>query len=103
MNKLNLKNVELIESGSLPTIHSKINLVLFANVLHELPNPKEYINWSYTNSDHLIIIDWIKKEMNEGPQLHDRISSNEVISMLEKRGLKLKYLIFILNIILFWG
>ncbi|MFX0069105.1 MAG: class I SAM-dependent methyltransferase [Promethearchaeota archaeon] len=86
VDKIGITNIHFILSSSPPLIEEKINLALFADVLHELENPEEYLEWTSAISEGVIVIDWKKENMSFGPPVEVRISENEARLMLMKAG-----------------
>jgi len=78
-----VSNIEIIQSDSLDD--SKGDILLFVNVVHELDDPKKFLENSFKSlkpNGKMVIIDWQKKETGFGPQLSHRISKEEVINMI---------------------
>ena len=62
------------------------DIILLVTVLHELDNPKEFLEACFTRlnpSGRIFIIDWQKKETPHGPPVKIRIEKNEVLSMTQ--------------------
>ncbi len=83
-----LMNIGVIVSDKPPELDFNVDFVLFANVLHELSDPQSYIHWAASKSRTIVVIDWKKIETPFGPPLDDRILEEDVITMLEREGLK---------------
>jgi len=83
LDSFGIKNVGIIISEKPLTINFKPNLILFANVLHEIDDVEGYIEWS-TIADIVIVIDWKKIKTEFGPSLDERIDENDAINMLKK-------------------
>jgi len=85
-----LMNIGVIVSDKPPEFDFNVDFVLFANVLHELNDLQSYIHWAASKSRIVAVIDWKKVETPFGPPLDDRIPEKDVISMLEKEGLRVE-------------
>lgn len=76
------KNVGLIVDRE-PQIDFEIDVVFFANVLHEVGDPNAYLDYP---AKIIAVIDWKKGEQPTfGPPSDVRISEEKVIEMLESR------------------
>lgn len=73
-------NVGIIVSEKPPKIDFHINLVLFSNVLHEMDEPEEYLEWA-SNADYVVVAEWKKEKMEFGPPLDERISLEELLKI----------------------
>lgn len=74
----------------LPTAH--VDAALIANVLHEVHDPKAYLNEVkriLKEGGQLWIVEWQKKETPMGPPLHERKSEAEWESLLTEAGFTL--------------
>jgi SAM-dependent methyltransferase len=78
------ENIGIIVSANPPEVDFEVDLVLFSNVLHEMNNPEEYIEWA-SKSDCVIIVDWKKIKTPAGPPLDERIPLKRMLEMVEKR------------------
>jgi SAM-dependent methyltransferase len=87
-----VENVGIIVTGKPPDINFRINLCLFSNVLHEMEQPQEYLNWAAEKSDVVVVIDWKKVETEFGPPLDERIEEDAIVKMLESAGLEVERL-----------
>ncbi len=72
-----LLNVGIILSDTPPNVDFKIDVVLFSNVLHEMDNPEEYLEWA-SRADYVVVAEWKKDEMEFGPPVEERLSLEEI-------------------------
>jgi len=72
-----LPNVGIIISESPPDLNFKIDVVLFSNVLHEMDNPEEYLEWA-SRADYVVIAEWKKEDMEFGPPVEERLSLEDI-------------------------
>ena len=80
--------VKLSES-KIPLSDEVANLVFMAFVLHEVTEKKEVVSELYrTNkfNGKIAIIEWNETSTEKGPELSERVSSKETISLLTKVG-----------------
>ena len=80
--ELGIKNVGIIVTDAPPRLDFPIDLVLFANVLHEIDDPDEYLEWA-RESNCVMIVEWKKIDMEFGPPYEERLSEKDVLKMLE--------------------
>lgn len=77
------KNLKIIHNDSL--IGLKADIILLSMVLHEVNNPKEFLQTCFKAlkpGGRIIVIDWQKKETGTmGPPVEDRLSKEEVIEL----------------------
>ena len=85
-----IENIGIIVTEKPPDIDFRINLCLFANVLHEMEKPEEYLRWAAEKSDFVAVIDWKKVETGFGPPLNERIDEEDMVKMLESTGLRVE-------------
>jgi ubiquinone/menaquinone biosynthesis C-methylase UbiE len=84
IKKEKITNIEVILSGesSIPLSDKSVDILLMANVFHELEDKlsllKEVKRVLKMNG-RLMIIDWKKMEMDIGPPLQERLDEKEVI------------------------
>jgi len=84
IKKEKITNIEVILSGesSIPLSDKSVDILLMANVFHELEDRftllKE-VNRVLKMNGRLMIIDWKKMEMDFGPPLQERLDEKEVI------------------------
>jgi ubiquinone/menaquinone biosynthesis C-methylase UbiE len=80
-----------IEENTIPLKEGIADLVYMINLHHELNNPKAMLEESFRilNSDGiLLIVDWKKEDMPEGPPLHIRYLAEQVKDQLISTGFK---------------
>ncbi len=78
-----LKNVGVIVSDKPPEIDFEIDLVLFADSLHEIACKEDYAEWC-KKSRYLIVIDWRKdKCMDVGPPQAHRLDVKQVKELFD--------------------
>ncbi len=77
-----ISNVELIGGDRIPDIEA--DLLLLANVLHELPDPDPFIGEAAGRARNILVIDWRRIETPWGPPLHERIPEEEAVKMLSR-------------------
>ncbi len=83
LDDLGIKNVGIVISEEPPDFDFEIDLVLFANVLHEIENWKDYLYWS-SKAKCVAVIDWKKEPMKFGPPLEERLDEKEVEGVLKR-------------------
>jgi SAM-dependent methyltransferase len=81
LEKRGIINVGIIVTDEPPALDFPIDLILFANVLHEMERPETYLGWA-TKAEHVLILEWKKKVMTFGPPVEERISEEEMVEML---------------------
>jgi|Deesub1362A_J573_1020465.scaffolds.fasta_scaffold19814_2 protein-L-isoaspartate O-methyltransferase len=81
LTDLRIKNVGIIVTDKPPDLDFPVDLILFANVLHEMDKPTEYLEWA-KRSDHILIVDWKKVKMSFGPPFEERLSEREILEMI---------------------
>ena len=71
--------------------NKEVDFIIMANILHEVPKINsfldEYLEW-LKEGGRLLVIEWRKKETEEGPGLEHRLSPKELINLLRQQGLK---------------
>jgi len=75
--------------SSVPLADEIADLVFMINLHHELDNPAESIAESYRLSKsggNILIIDWKKEEMKDGPPQHIRCETETIVKQLEMGG-----------------
>jgi ubiquinone/menaquinone biosynthesis C-methylase UbiE len=79
------QNLKIIHGDSI--IGLKADIILLSMVLHEIDNPKEFLQTCFkalNPNGRLIIIDWQKKETETmGPPIHERLSKEEVLQLIK--------------------
>ncbi len=77
-----LKNIGIIVSEKPPEIDFDVDLVLFADSLHEISCKKEYVEWCCSRSKYVLIVDWKKGVcQNAGPPDSHRIGEDDVAEL----------------------
>jgi ubiquinone/menaquinone biosynthesis C-methylase UbiE len=80
------KNLKIINGDSL--VGLKANIILLSMVLHEVTNPKEFLQTCFAAlkpNGRVIVIDWQKKETGTmGPPVKERLSKEEVVKLTDK-------------------
>ncbi|MCF7861979.1 class I SAM-dependent methyltransferase [Candidatus Woesearchaeota archaeon] len=94
------KNLLIIKSDDIPTNEEigtvmdheiRGDLILLVNVLHEIDNPKEFLQRCIevlNPGGRIAIIDWQKKETDIGSPIHHRIPKEDVISMIDSEWIE---------------
>ena len=76
-----LKNVGIIVSATPPPVDFEIDLVLFADSLHEISCKEEYAEWC-RKSRCIVIVDWKKGVCPDfGPRDDHRLSQESVVKL----------------------
>lgn len=83
LEDLGVKNVGIIISDKPVDFDFEVDLILFANVLHEVENWRELLEWSRI-AKHVVVIDWKKVETDFGPPLEERIGEDEMEEVLKE-------------------
>ncbi|WP_202319264.1 class I SAM-dependent methyltransferase [Archaeoglobus neptunius] len=86
-------NVGIIVSEKPPEIDFHIDLVLFSNVLHEMENPQEYLEWG-SRADYVVVAEWKKEETEFGPPVNERLSLEEITDLSGYKMVKFEELPF---------
>jgi SAM-dependent methyltransferase len=82
------KNVGIIVSDVPPQIDFEVDLVLFADSLHEIPCKKEYAEWC-KRSKYVVIVDWKKDVCPDfGPPDAHRLSRESIIELFKDFNFK---------------
>ena len=94
IKKEKITNIEVILSGesSIPLPEKSVDIILMANVFHELEDKLSLLIEAKSvlkMNGRLMIIDWKKMEMDFGPPLQDRLDEKEVIAACYENGFKL--------------
>ena len=95
VEKVNLTNVEVVKSQEkkLPLEDESVDGVLAAFVLQEATSPKTLLKEALrTLKTHgwLVILEWYKEEMEEGPPVSQRIDMEEMKQMTTKAGFRVR-------------
>ncbi|VVB96117.1 Putative arsenite methyltransferase [uncultured archaeon] len=91
IKKEKITNIEAIlsEESSIPLSDMSVDILLMANVFHELEDKfsllKE-VKRVLTTNGRLAIIDWKKMEMDFGPPFEERLSEKDVIDIGHGNG-----------------
>ncbi len=90
-----LTNIETIlsEESSIPLPDNSIDVLLMANVFHELEDRSSILKEGkriLSSRGKLIIVDWKKMDMDFGPPIEERFTQREVISICKKGGFKIR-------------
>ncbi|MFA4955974.1 MAG: class I SAM-dependent methyltransferase [Candidatus Methanoperedens sp.] len=91
IKKEKITNIEVILSGesSIPISDKSVDILLMANVFHELEDRSSLIKEVkrvLKMNGRLVIIDWKKMEMDFGPPLKERLDEKEVIESCYGNG-----------------
>ncbi len=91
IKKQKLANIETIlsEESSIPLPDGSIDILLMANVFHELEDRSAILEEGkriLSSRGKLAIVDWKKIEMDFGPPLEERLAEEEVISVCKDGG-----------------
>ena len=91
----NIKTFKVLEGGLdfskiKSQINSEVDFLIMANILHEVPRLEDFLNdylhW-LTEGGRLLIIEWRKKETEEGPGIEHRLEPKELFDLLNRKGL----------------
>ena len=90
-SEVNPKTIKIVKSDVCHTEIPKesVDLILFANVLHEIQNKKAFFKEVRRMSKptaHIVDVDWKKVQTEYGPPLKERLSENEVNQVLTENG-----------------
>ncbi len=77
-----LENVGIIVTDRPPEIDFEVDLVLFADSLHEIECKEEYADWCRRWAKYLAVIDW-NDRCEYGPPKDDRINPSLVIELFD--------------------
>ncbi len=72
-------------------LHQNADFMLFAYLFHEVEEKEKFLNNYFgflKKGSRVVFIEWDPEKREEGPPLQHRISSEELKSMLEQRGIK---------------
>jgi ubiquinone/menaquinone biosynthesis C-methylase UbiE len=91
IKKQKLTNIETIlsEESSIPLPDGSVDILLMANVFHELEDRNaisEEGKRILSNRGKLAIVDWKKIEMDFGPPVEERLAEEEIISICKDSG-----------------
>lgn len=95
INKQKLTNIEAIlsEEASIPLPDNSVDVLLMANVFHELEDRSSILKEGkriLSGNGILVIVDWKKMEMDFGPPVEERLTPEEVISICKDNGFEVR-------------
>ena len=95
VEKINLTNVDIVKSQEkkLPLDDESVDGVLAAFVLQEATSPKTLLKEALRTlkkNGWLVILEWYKKEMDEGPPIGQRIDMDDMKEMTAKAGFRVR-------------
>ncbi len=79
-----IKLIQVMPS-CLPLSNSSVDFVLISNVLHEVEKKEIFLaelRRILKSRGKLILIEWLDKEMEQGPPLHERLSASTIENYL---------------------
>ena len=84
----NIKNIEFRknEEYSFPVEDNSIDYVFVCNVIHEIEDKVRFfaeVKRVLKNQGYFCIIEWDKRNMKNGPSVNERISKEEIKSLVE--------------------
>jgi ubiquinone/menaquinone biosynthesis C-methylase UbiE len=93
--KVNLTNVDVVKSEEkkLPLEDESLDGVVAAFVLQEATSPKALLNEALRclkNHGWLVVLEWYKREMEEGPPVSQRIDMDEMKELTAKAGFRVR-------------
>ena len=93
--KVNLTNVDVVKSQEkkLPLEDESIDGVVAAFVLQEATSPKTLLKEALRclkNHGWLVVLEWYKREMEEGPPVSQRIDMDEMKELTAKAGFRVR-------------
>ncbi len=91
IKKQKIANIETIlsEESSIPLPDGSVDILLMANVFHELEDRSAILEEGkriLSSRGKLAIVDWKKIEMDFGPPLEERLAEEEIISICKDSG-----------------
>ncbi|SNQ62560.1 class I SAM-dependent methyltransferase [Candidatus Methanoperedens nitratireducens] len=94
IKKQKIANIETIlsEESSIPLPDGSVDVLLMANVFHELEDRSAILKEGkriLSSRGKLAIVDWKKIEMDFGPPVEERLAEEEVISVCKDSGFEL--------------
>jgi ubiquinone/menaquinone biosynthesis C-methylase UbiE len=86
-----ISNIQVIlsEESHIPLPDNSVDVLLMGNVFHELEDRDSILNEVkriLSGEEKLVIVDWLKIEMDFGPPVEERLTAEEVISICEHNG-----------------
>ena len=93
LQEARLRNVELVLSREtkIPLDDHSLDGALIVNALHETTQPKSILKETFRlleKSGWVGIIDWCKREMEEGPPVEERLDREEALSAARDAGFR---------------
>jgi ubiquinone/menaquinone biosynthesis C-methylase UbiE len=93
--KVNLTNVDVVKSQEkkLPLEDESIDGVVAAFVLQEATSPRTLLKEAMRclkNHGWLVVLEWYKREMEEGPPVSQRIDMDEMKELTAKAGFRVR-------------
>ena len=93
--KINLTNVDVVKSEEkkLPLEDESVDGVVAAFVLQEAASPKALLKEALRclkNHGWLVVLEWYKREMEEGPPVSQRIDIEEMKELTAKAGFRVR-------------
>ncbi|AAB89062.1 MULTISPECIES: class I SAM-dependent methyltransferase [Archaeoglobus] len=82
-----LLNIGIIVSEKPPEVDFRVDVVLFSNVLHEMDNPEEYLEWA-SRADYVVVAEWKKEKTEFGPPVEERLSLEELENLSKMKLVK---------------
>lgn len=91
--KLGIRNLIIRSSGEnkIPISNKTMDIVFMACVIHEVKNPYKFLLEAkriLKDRGRVIVIDWKKMRMNEGPPYNVRIGKKKAMAYLKMAGFK---------------
>ena len=91
IEKQKISNIQAIlsEESHIPLPDNSVDVLLMGNVFHELEDRDSILNEVkriLSAEGKLVIVDWLKIEMDFGPPFEERLTAEEVISICEHNG-----------------
>ncbi|MBS4539550.1 class I SAM-dependent methyltransferase [Clostridium sp. D2Q-11] len=90
IEKENINNIELIKGTEYDSPVGEVDYIILSNIFHEVADKDKFLKnyLAYLRNNGLIsFIEWKKKDTEEGPPYKDRLDSEELISIVEEKGL----------------
>lgn len=91
IEKQKISNIEAIlsEESHIPLPDSSVDVLLMGNVFHELEDRNAIlteVKRILSSNGKLVIVDWLKIEMDFGPPVEERLTAENMISICEDNG-----------------
>lgn len=91
IEKQKIRNIQVIlsEESHIPLPENSVDALFMGNVFHELEDRDSILNEVkriLSNEGKLVIVDWLKIEMDFGPPIEERLTAEKVISICEDNG-----------------